>query len=218
MNKKNEKIEEIPIIAESIATQESLVHSVQRSTFVSLLSVLVAAGSIVISLMVVYSTHDKYFTVSPQGVITQLVALDKALVTDEVSRKFSRDFAMTLYSISYNNFRQKIENIESMFYAKSFDNFIIEFEDTLKFIKKNKLYAHALIDLPVLIKRAKHNGRMKWKFEVPITVYYEGVSGQKYTQKVIATIVIQRTDNRKKIGGVEVFSFITETQEVKNKI
>jgi hypothetical protein len=135
-----------------------------------------------------------------------------------VARKFSRDCAITLYSINYLNFRQKIEYVESMFYEASFDNFIVEFKDTLNFIKKKKLYAHALVELPVLVKRAEHNGRMKWKFEMPMTNYYEGVSGSKYSQKVVATIIIQRTDNRKKIGGVEVFGFITETKEIKNQI
>ena len=109
MSSKDKKIEEVPIIAESVATQESLVASVQRSTFISLLATLIVAGSIMISSMVIYNTHDRYFTVSPKGIITQLVALDEALVTDEVARKFSRDFAITLYSINYLNFRQKIE-------------------------------------------------------------------------------------------------------------
>ncbi len=208
----------MPVIPESIATNESLVNSIQRSTLISLLAMLTAVGSIIISAMVIYNTHDRYFTVSPTGVVTQLVALDKPLVTDEVARQFSRDFAMTLYSTNYINFRQKIESVESMFYEASFDNFIVEFEEILNFIKKKKMYTHALIELPVLIKKLEHNGRMKWKFEMPITIHYESSSNSSFTQKVIATIVIQRTDNRKKIGGVEVFSFITESQNIKKRL
>ena len=209
------EVVDISLRTESIATQDSLVRTLNRSGLVSLLSILVAVCSLIIATMVVYNTHDRYFTVSPKGVITQLVSLDEAMVTDEMARKFSRDFVVSLYSINYINFRKKIEDVESMFYPLSFDNFIVEFEDILNFIKKKKVYAHALVELPVLVRKVEHNGRMKWKFEMPVSIYYESATGFKRQQKVIATIIIQRTDNRKKIGGIEVFSFITQAKSNK---
>ncbi len=153
----------------------------------------------------------KYFASSNDGKIIELIPLDRPSLTQAGLLNWTSEVITDLLSLNFLHWKGQLTESRKYFEAKAFKSVIksMQANGIIASIEEKRLNVSATISkAPVIVASGVVQGRATWKIEVPIVVSYESSRGVEITQKLLATVLVHRTNTAVQPRGVEIKQLI----------
>lgn len=203
--------------ASAIVLQESWYRDQYKRTlgicFILSLILLVSFVGNIIQLKT--EPKPKYFAATTDLRLAPLVALNEPMVTQSGLLNWTVETVSSTFSLDFKNWRKQLMAIRYRYSGKAFSQLVKSYKDSgnLEMIKNQRLVTGCTITkAPVILAKGVVGGKVTWKVEFPILVSYESSKGIENTQKLIATVMIQRVSTINNAEGIQIIQLL-----IKNK-
>lgn len=204
--------------ADLAAATELSRTSLNRDKFALLLMViygLIAALTVSVVVNVYLGTRPveyRYFTTTPQGKITELVALNRPIQNTNEVLSWASTVITNAYSMSFANYAAQLEDLKPNFTAagwRGYEDALNRADFTKRLLSQQYVTTAVPQKAPVVIAEGlMPNGAYAWRLQVPILVTFQSASSNtSQTYNVETTIVrVPESDNPKGLGIAQIVS------------
>jgi intracellular multiplication protein IcmL len=172
-----------------------------------LLTVLLLFSFFLNGWQIVFRPEPRYFAVTHDLRILEMPPLSEPVVESRSLSNWAGDVLVRALSLNFLTWRQTLSDLRSDFEPAGFESFIESLKSGghLEKIEKERLSLSALISgAPVVTKSFVRDGVMNWHMEMPLVLSYESSTGVVASQKLLAEMVIQRTQTSLNPRGVVI--------------
>lgn len=178
----------------------------------AVIAIIAAVQAVTIIVLALNKPDPKYFAVDGQGLVVEIVPVDRPLLGNDALAQWASDTARRAYNIDFVNWQQQLGALKDRFSAQAYDSYVAQMDSSgnLRGIRENRMVMEAITEPAVITRTGIDNGRYTWDVEVPVSVvtHYGGAS--KRTQRVRVSMTITRVDNRlRPESGVVVTRLVT---------
>jgi intracellular multiplication protein IcmL len=156
---------------------------------------------------VVARPEPRYFAVTRDLRIIEMPPLSEPVVESKSLTNWAGDVVIRALSLNFLTWRQTLSDLRGEFDPGGFESFMSSLKSGghLEKIEKERLSLSALISgAPVVTMSAVKGGVMTWKMEMPLVLSYESSTGVVASQKLLAEVVVQRTETSRNPRGVVI--------------
>ena len=161
--------------------------------------------------LIMNKPSPKYFATSTEGKIIDMVPLDKPVLTQAGLLNWTSEAVTNTFTLSFLHWKDQLNAARVNYSAEAFKSFLESMKENgiINTIESKRLSVAAVINkAPVIIASGVVEGRATWKIEVPLTISYESSRGVEITQKLLATVMVQRTNTLVQPRGIEISQII----------
>lgn len=168
---------------------------------------------VLISITVWFAIHPQreYFA-SDNGRIIKLVPLSEPYQSQSNIIQFARDAIIKSFSIDFLNYQGQLEQVRSEYTRQGFSSFLESLENSniLDTITRKRMNMTVTANTGVLIKQGLDRGIHYSIVEIPIEIRLVGQSSEFPSQKLLATVKIDRISVLDSIKGIAISQLVTK--------
>jgi intracellular multiplication protein IcmL len=168
----------------------------RQSKAVIVLAVLLSCSMGFNAYLVLTPVMPRYFASTPDGQITELVPLDKPLLSQAGLLNWVSETVTATLSLDFLHWRDKLTQVRSNYTSAAFQSLIASLKESgvIDLIENKRLSVNAVVtQAPVITASGPgEGGVMTWKIEVPLLTSYESSKGVESTQKLLAMVIARR--------------------------
>ncbi|EIK1334808.1 DotI/IcmL family type IV secretion protein [Salmonella enterica] len=170
---------------------------------------------LIIAIIAVINSDNKYFASSPDGKITPMVALDNPVINDNGIKLFARDTLYDVLNLDFDTWRQDLEKGRVGFVDKGLGNLITALKDAgiINIMEKDRVNLRTEFSTPVISQKGIKNKVATWVIQIPITFNFVGQNTTSKPLKFILIATIQAVDNKTSPKGVAISQVVTVPQK-----
>lgn len=161
--------------------------------FILLCSIAVAL-TLTLTIITIKQPKPENYAALSTGQIVPIFAYSEPVLTDSYIRSWATFASRSVLNLSFNNYKAELKKASVFFLPQAFKllNKSLSENGYLKGLISSKLIMRSYVNGPVVIPwQGIENGNFVWKVQLPITVRYEGASGE-VSKSLIVRLVIQR--------------------------
>jgi hypothetical protein len=158
------------------------------------LSVLAVILTLTLTVITVAQPKPKNYAALNTGEIVPLYAYSEPVLTDSYIRSWATMASRSVLNLSFNNYEAELQQASVYFLPEAFDKLktVLLTKGYLKALTASKLIMRSYVNGQVVIVwQGMESGQFIWKVQLPITIQYEGASGEA-TKRLIANLTIAR--------------------------
>ncbi|MDH5327649.1 MAG: DotI/IcmL family type IV secretion protein [Gammaproteobacteria bacterium] len=160
--------------------------------------------------------QTKYFAVSNDGRVTDLIPLNKAHENQSKIAQWLTDAVTETYAWNFTNYKEVTDTVCKKYFTQNGCNGYKESlkEEILTYVTNNRLLVSAVVvDTPLMVREGlTEQGIYYWTFQLPLRVTYESSDARK-SQKQILTVTILRESLANKPRGLGIEDIVYERLE-----
>ena len=158
------------------------------------LSVLAVILTFTLTVITLTQPKAKNYAALSTGEITPIYAYSEPVLTDSYIRSWATLASRSVLNLSFNNYKSELQKASIYFEPAAFQllsKTLVE-KGYVKALTQAKLLMRSYVNgQVVIIWQGKENGQFVWKVQLPISVRYEGASGE-VVKSMIVNMVIAR--------------------------
>jgi len=158
------------------------------------LSVLAVILTFTLTVITLTQPKAKNYAALSTGEITPIYAYSEPVLTDSYIRSWATLASRSVLNLSFNNYKAELQKASIYFEPAAFQllsKTLVE-KGYVKALTHAKLLMRSYVNGQVVIVwQGKENGQFVWKVQLPISVRYEGASGE-VVKSMIVNMVISR--------------------------
>lgn len=147
-----------------------------RVSLIQTITLLVLVGGLV-TMAISTKIEHVFFATTADGRIINIVPLNEPYITDGSLVAWMADTSKRILSLSYHDYRQRLQDVAFNFTPKGWDSFARALKDAriLELIEERKMVTELSIEhAPEIIKRGVIGGTYSWTMQMPITLAFNG--------------------------------------------
>jgi len=163
-------------------------------------------------------THQplpQYFATTYDGKLIPIIPLSEPGITPNNLLQWATDAAQACYTFNFVNFRKALQDIRIYFTKTGYQYFLKALKDSnnLDAVQAKQLVVSAVpTGAPVILKKGIFNdgsptGVYSWTVQLPMQLEYRS-SNDRFTQKILLTMLITRVSTLESPKGVAIASFV----------
>lgn len=163
--------------------------------------------AIVIMLLVILMPTPKYFSVTPDLRVAELVPVDIPYVSSAAVTNWTAKVLTETLSFDFRHWRRTVGDAQHYYSTKGFNGLVgaLKSSGIISRVEERRLITSLVVNgAPVVSAQGLMNGIYNWQVEVPVILEYEGASGTTNKQDLLAVVMISRQDTRIKPEGIAV--------------
>jgi len=152
-----------------------------------------------------------YFAATSDLRILEIPPLSEPVFSDQVIMNWAVQAITSTLSLNFLHLRENLMNSREYFDNAGFKSFVQSLEQSgnVAKIREERLSLSCTpTEAPVITNKALRGEVMTWKIEVPLTLSYESSKGVVATQKLLASVLVQRADTRMYPRGLVISQII----------
>lgn len=152
-----------------------------------------------------------YFAATSDLRILEMPPLSEPVFEDQVIMNWSIQSLTSTLSLNFLHIRENLMRAREYFDSDGFKSFVSSLEKSgnLEKIRQERLSLSCVAtEAPVITAKGLRADVMTWKIEVPITLSYESSKGVVATQKLLASLTVERADTRVHPRGLVISQVI----------
>lgn len=167
----------------------------------------------VLSFLLIRGDIIKYFAVTPELRIMELVPLNEPTVTDAGLRDWVADTVAQTLSLNFLKWREQLGSVRGNYTNECFTQIVQNMEESgnLKYVTSKRLSCAAIMDSPpIIIRRGILNGVFTWDLQVPVTVSYESSARVENVTHSTAFIRVSRVASTRHPRGIAIEQLVLQ--------
>jgi intracellular multiplication protein IcmL len=155
-------------------------NAYRRTVGLLIMMALVTLGlSTLLGYMIITEKKADYYASTTTGNVVPLDTLSMPVITTKYLLQWAKTVARSTYNIDFVHYDKQINNAKPYFSNEGWEKMqaALKSSGLIDSITKNKLFASAIVDGPVVINnRYVLAGRYTWEVQVPLLVTYTSAS------------------------------------------
>ena len=153
-----------------------------------------------------------YFSVDSDLRLTKLTPLEEPTLTQGGLLNWTAETVVDTVTLDFKNFRKSLMAQRPNFTDAAFEQLVgaLKSSGMLELVEKKRLVSSATLERAAVITGgpAVVDGRLTWKIEFPIVLSLESSRGVENTQKMLATVLVQRVPTTEHPRGIKINQLI----------
>ncbi len=174
----------------------------------------------IVFLLVIYSAFVTWYAVHPvreyfaadNGRIVKMVPLSEPHQSNQIVIQFVRDSLNESFTLDFLNYKKQLEDARIDYTDNGFSTFLDQLKKSgiLNTITEKRMNLYVSTGTGVLKQKGVANGRYYWIVQVPIELRLTGQNTELPSQRLIATVRVDRIDVLDSIKGIAISQLVTK--------
>ncbi|MEJ0061947.1 MAG: DotI/IcmL/TraM family protein [Alphaproteobacteria bacterium] len=186
-----------------------------RISLIQMISIFILVAGVV-TMALTSKVEHVFFATTADGRIINIVPLNEPFITDGSLIAWMADTSKRVLSLSYHDYRQRLQDVAFNFTPKGWETFSKALKDAriLELIEERKMVSELTIDAaPEILKKGDLNGVYTWMLQMPVTLSFKGQQAPQSIKGVLR-VTISRVSTLQHPKGVGFEQFLIDTSNV----
>jgi len=188
-----------------------LTERLSRTLVWNSISTLILVILLCIATYYAFNKKTVYFSVTPDGTITQLYPLSFPTVDDSAITLFARDSMNDVFNLDFDTYRAQLEKGRRGFDSAGFAALLqaMEKADIFKIMERDRVNTRVFWETPILTRKGAIDGVYQWQVQIPMTLKFVGQNTSSQPIKYYLIATVSRVDTSEKTQGIVISQVVT---------
>lgn len=149
-----------------------------------------------------------YFAIDTEGRIIELVPLDEPIISSSALLNWTVTTVTETLSLDFLNWRDQLNSVRNDYNRQAYEQVVDALRnqtDILDRVEEHRLNINVSVrEAPIITEQGVIKGTMTWRIEVPLVLSFESSEGVEHTEKLLATVLVNRVSSIEHRKGMRI--------------